>query len=198
LTAVAPLRGRCPTCATHIGPRAGATELLTATVLAILALRAPSPWVLAAWTWAALFGVALALIDSAVLRLPTALTITALTGTLILLAGAAVAAGQPDPLLRSLAAAAGLGLLYLLVVLAPGGGMGPGDAQLAPLIGACLGWLSVAAVVTATLGAVLIAATYVLVMLATRRLRRRDDVPYGVFMLLGAFAMLACGIAAGR
>ena len=195
LTAVAPLRGRCPACAARLGPPTGAVELLAATVLAILALRAPSAWVLAAWSWAALFGVALALIDAAVLRLPTTLTTVAFTGVIVLLAIAAVATRQPHPAIRAIAAAAGLGLLYLLAVLAPAGGMGPGDAKLATLIGACLGWLSIAAVVAATFGAVLLAAGYVIVMLAARRLHSRSEVPFGVFMLLGAFALLASGVA---
>jgi leader peptidase (prepilin peptidase)/N-methyltransferase len=193
LAAVAPLRGRCPTCRTRIGPPAGGVEVLAATVLAVLAVRAPSAWVLAAWIWAALFGVALALIDFAVLRLPTPLTTAAFGGVMVLLAVAATITNQPHALLRAAVAAVGLGLLYLIAVLAPGGGMGPGDARLAPVIGACLGWLSITAVLRATVAAILVGALYVLVMLTIGRLHRRDPVPAGVFMLLGAFLLLASG-----
>ncbi len=188
LAAVAPIRGRCPTCAARIGPPAGSVEVLAAIVLAILAWHAPSVWVLAAWSWAGLLGVALALIDAAVLRLPDTLTVAAGVGVLVLLGAAAVATGQPHALVRALLAALGLGLLYLIAVLA---GMGRGDGQLAPIVGACLGWISIAAVLAATIAAVMIGCVYVLVMLAAKRLRPSDAVPYGPFILLGALAAVA-------
>lgn len=195
LLAVAPLRGRCPNCATRIGPPAGVVEALAAAALAVLAVRAPSAWLLPAWSWAALFGVALALIDVAVLRLPNTLTATAFSGVIVLLAVAAAATNQPRALVRAVLAAVGLGLLYLIAVLAPGSGMGTGDARLAPVIGACLGWLSITAVLQATVAAILVSALYVLVMLAIRRLHRHDPVPAGAFMLIGAFLLLATGTA---
>ena len=191
LLAVAPLRGRCPTCATRIGPPAGAVELLAAAVLAVLAGCAPSAWVLAAWGWAALLGIALAFIDTAMFRLPDPLTTAATTGVLILLGVAAATAGQPHPLIRAVAAALALGLLYLIAVLAPGSGMGRGDAHLAVAVGACLGWRSLGTVADATRDTILLAAGYVLIMLVIRRLRRRDPVAYGVFILLGALLAVA-------
>lgn len=62
-------------------------------------------------------------------------------------------------------------------------GMGRGDGQLAPIVGACLGWISIAAV--------MIGCFYVLVMLAAKRLRPSDAVPYGPFIQLGALAAVA-------
>src|SRR5204863_325886 len=53
-----------------------------------------------------------------------------------------------------------------------------------------LGWVSTTAVVTATIAAVLLAAGYVTAMLADRRIRSTDAVPYGPFMLLGALAAI--------
>ncbi len=84
-----------------------------------------------------------------------------------------------------------LGLLYLVAVLVPGGGMGRGDAHLAVAIGACLGWRGIGAVADATRDTILLAAGWVLIMLAIRRLRRRDPVAYGVFILLGALLAIA-------
>jgi leader peptidase (prepilin peptidase)/N-methyltransferase len=194
LVAVAPLRGRCPACATRIGPPAGPVELIAAAVLAVLAGCAPSAWVLAAWGWAALLGIALAWIDTAMFRLPDTLTIAATAGVLALLSIAAAATDQPHPLIRALTGAVALGLLYLIAVLAPGGGMGRGDAQLAVVIGACLGWRSLGAVADATRDTILLAAGYVLIMLALRRLRRHDPVAYGVFILLGALLAVATDV----
>ena len=186
LLAVAPLRGRCRRCATRIWPRAGVVEALAAVVLAVLAGAAPSAWVLAAWGWAALLGITLAFIDIAVFRLPDILTTAATTGVLVLLSIAAATSGHPHPLIRAVVAALVLGLLYLIAVLAPGGGMGRGDAHLAVATGACLGWRSLGAVAEATRDTILLAAGYVLIMLLVRRLRRRSPIAYGVFILLGA------------
>ena len=191
LLAVAPVRGRCPTCTTRIGPPPGVVEGLAAAVLAVLAASAPSAWVLAAWGWAALLGIALAFIDTAMFRLPDTLTTAATAGVLVLLGVAAATTGQPHPLIRAVVAALVLGLLYLIAVLAPGGGMGRGDAYLAVAVGACLGWRGLGTVADATRDTILLAAGYVLIMLAVRRIRRRDPVAYGVFILLGALLAVA-------
>ncbi len=186
LAAMAPVDGRCPTCRTAIGPPTGAMELVAAVVIALLALHAPSGWVLAAWSWAGLLGVALAAIDAAVHRLPDPLTVAAVLGALLLLCVAAVATDDYPALIRSVLAALGLGLVYLVPILATSTGMGRGDGQLALTIGACLGWVSIPAVLTASVAAVVLAGAYVTAMLATGRLSRRDPVAFGPFMLLGA------------
>ncbi len=189
LAAAAPITGHCPHCDTAIGPPTAAVELLAAAVLVPLAVHAPSGWVFAAWSWAGLLGVALALIDTAVHRLPDLLTLAAAGGALLLLAVAATTTGNPQALLRAVLVALGLGVVYIIPILA-GTGMGRGDAQLALVIGACLGWISIGVVLTATIAAVLLAAAYVTVMLLARRLGRKDPVAFGPFMLVGALAAL--------
>jgi len=188
LAAVAPVDGRCPTCGTVLGPPTGAVELLAATVVAMLALHAPSGWVLAAWCWVGLLGVALAIVDAAVHRLPDPLTVAAALGALLLLSMAAVTTGDYPALLRALLSGLGLGAVYLVPILAGSTGMGRGDGQLALAIGVCLGWVSIAAVLTATIAAVLLAGLYVAVMLLGGHLGRRDAVAYGPFMLFGTLA----------
>jgi leader peptidase (prepilin peptidase)/N-methyltransferase len=54
------------------------------------------------------------------------------------------------------------------------------------LIGACLGWINISAVVIATIAAILLAAAYVVACRLAGRLAARDPVPYGPFMLIGA------------
>ncbi len=191
LAAVGPVDGRCPTCNQQIGPPAAAVEIVTALVLAVLMVRAPSGWVLAAWSWVGLLGVALALVDAAVFRLPDILTTSAAVGTALLLTAAAVTTGDMSALAAAGLGALGLGLFYYLLVLIPGAGMGRGDGQLAIVVGACLGWLGSAVVVTATVAAVLLAAGFVIAELAAGRLNRHDPVPYGPFLLLGALVAVA-------
>lgn len=186
LTAVAPPDGRCPNCTNPIGAPLAAVEVLSATVVALLAVHAPSGWVFTAWCWAGLLGIALAMVDAAVHRLPDILTTAATVGALLLLGAAAAAAGEHLGLVRAVLGAVGLSTVYLLAVLLPGSGMGRGDAQLALVIGACLGWISISAIVTATIAAVLLAAVYVAVLRVAGQLGARDPVPFGPFMLLGA------------
>ena len=104
---------------------------------------------------------------------------------------AAVTTGDLPALASAGLGAVGLGVFYLLLVVVPGAGMGRGDAQLAVVIGGCLGWLGLTAVVTATIAAVLLAAGHVLTGLAAGRMGRRDAVPFGPFMLIGALIAVA-------
>ncbi|WP_157874024.1 prepilin peptidase [Kineococcus radiotolerans] len=67
------------------------------------------------------------------------------------------------------------------------GGMGRGDVRLASLLGLLLGWLSPA---TALLGLALsfvLAAAALVPFLLTHRLQRHTKVPFGPFMLVGAW-----------
>jgi leader peptidase (prepilin peptidase)/N-methyltransferase len=73
-----------------MGPAPGLVEALAVLVVAVLAWRAGSWPELAAWCWVGVFGVALALIDVAVKRLPNVLTSTAALGAL-----AGLTAGTP-------------------------------------------------------------------------------------------------------
>jgi leader peptidase (prepilin peptidase)/N-methyltransferase len=190
VAAVAPPRGRCPACTARVGPVPGVVEVVAAVLLAGLALRAPHGWVLAGWAWAGLLGLVLAVLDAAVLRLPDPLTLAAALGTGLALSAAAITTGHYGNLLRAVVCALVLAAVYLMAVLAPGTGMGRGDAQLALVIGLCLGWVSVTAVITATVAAVLLAGAHVAVQLVTGRIRRADPVPFGPFMLIGALTAL--------
>lgn len=190
LVAVAPVDGRCPICRTVIGPPTGHIEFIAAAVITLLALHAPSAWVLAAWCWTGLLGIALAAIDTTVHRLPDPLTVAAALGTLLLLAVAAVATGDYPALLRAVLGGLGLGLTYLILILATSTGMGRGDGQLALAIGTCLGWINIPTILTATAAAFLLASAYVTTLLVTSRLSRRDPIAFGPFMLLGALTTI--------
>ena len=124
---VLPVTGRCPACHARVGPYPLAAELAASTALAILAVRAASAWELAALAWLTLIAVPLALIDAAVHRLPDRLTATAFTGTLVLLAVAALTAHQPGHLARAAIGAAALACFYLALCLIRPGEMGLGD-----------------------------------------------------------------------
>jgi leader peptidase (prepilin peptidase)/N-methyltransferase len=95
LTAL-PASGSCPSCRTPAGPAGWLIETLAAGIASVLAWRAGSWWLLAAWLWVGLFGVALTLVDVAVKRLPDPLTGTAAFGALaVLTAGPSPGPARP-------------------------------------------------------------------------------------------------------
>jgi leader peptidase (prepilin peptidase)/N-methyltransferase len=187
---VLPVTGRCPACRARIGPYPMAAELAAGGALAVLAARASSGWELAALAWLALTGLPLALIDTAVHRLPDPLTISAFTGTLILLAAAAGTAHQPWPLVRAVIGAAALAGFYLALWLAFPDQLGLGDAKLAASLGLVLGWTSWQALFTGTFIGLALAAVYGGTLMFAHRASRTTQLPLGPFILAGALAAI--------
>lgn len=185
-----PASGRCPHCRAHIGPPAFSAEASTAAVFAAAAAGGATGWFAAAQYWLAACGIALALIDLAVQRLPDVLTLPACGGTLLLLAAAALA-GEPGSLGRAAAAAVVITAAFLLLALFAS--MGLGDVKLAPGIGALLGWTSWTNLWWGTVTGFFLGAVCAATLLAAGR-GRRTQVAFGPFMLIGA---LAVSVAAG-
>jgi leader peptidase (prepilin peptidase)/N-methyltransferase len=186
-----PVTGRCPACRIRVGPYPLVAEVAAGLALAVVAARATSGWELAALAWLVLAAVPLALIDVAVHRLPDPLTAAAFTGTLALLAVAALAGHQPGHLARAVIGAAILACFYLTLWLIRPDGMGLGDAKLAASVGLALGWSSWQALITATFAGFVLAAVYGGVLLTTHRATRTSQLPLGPFILLGTLAAIA-------
>jgi leader peptidase (prepilin peptidase) / N-methyltransferase len=190
MLAVLPPTGRCPGCRRRIGPPAGTVEAVAGLVVALLALATGPVPALAALVWVAVFGVALGFVDLAVHRLPDRLTLPAYGGALVLFGVAALAAGSPGRLGLAVLYGWGMALAYLLLVIAHPAGMGLGDVKLALPLGLALGWFGGAAVVLGAAAGFLIAGVVAVVLLALRRVGRRDSIAHGPAMLLGALAVV--------
>ena len=186
-----PPSGRCRFCRSRVGPPPAAVELLTAAVLAVLAVRVTSGWELAALGWLTIVAVPLAFIDVAVRRLPDPLTASAYVGTVGLLAAAALATHHPGQLGRAVLAGAGLASLYLIMLFVSPASIGPGDGKLAASVGTALGWLGWGALVTGALACFMAAALFAVALLALRRARLSDHIAFGPFILLGALVAIA-------
>ncbi|MFI5986993.1 prepilin peptidase [Streptomyces sp. NPDC051555] len=180
-----PLSGRCPDCRKRIGPPALAAEVTGAAMFAAIALGGASGWFAAAQYWLAACGIALALVDLAVQRLPDVLTLPACAGTLLLLTGATLA-GEPGSLGRAAAAAAVVTAVFILLAFIAN--MGLGDVKLAPATGALLGWHSWTSLWWGTVAGFLIGAVCATALLAAGR-DRRAQVAFGPFMIIGALAV---------
>ena len=64
--------------------------------------------------------------------------------------------------------------------------------RLAPILGLALGWLGLRYVLLGFFSANLIGAIVAISLIATKRMSRQQQIPYGVFLALGTlFAVLA-------
>lgn len=131
-------------------------------------------------------GVMLSVIDVDVHRLPEGLTLPAAGAQLGLVTVTAGVTGRWTDLAWSAACGVGSWVVYLLLALTPGGGMGLGDGTFGALVGLTVGSLHPLAAIVAVIAAFATAAAWALVGLLTRRLARSTELPFGPFIFLGA------------
>lgn len=199
------LRGRCRDCAVRISSRYPLVELATMALFAAMALRfidadgaAEGARVLPAFLYLAAIGIALALIDIDVKRLPDAITLPSYPLAFVLLAGASVLGAGGVPLLRAAIGALIMFAVYFALWFAVPGGMGFGDVKLAGVLGLHLAWLGWDILAVGLLAGWLFGGAFGVVMIASRRGGRKTKVPFGPFMIAGALAAVFFGEAAAR
>jgi leader peptidase (prepilin peptidase)/N-methyltransferase len=173
------LRGRCRACREPISWAYPALELITGVIWAgIAALYGP--------TWHALQGailfsllLAIAIIDARHYLIPDALSLGGLGAGLAL----ALLPGAPTPLSAVLGALLGFSLLFVVGVVGEWAfrkpAMGGGDMKMMAMVGAFLG--PAGAMLTIFLGA--LAGTLIFGPIS---LKTKKEVPFGVFLALGA------------
>lgn len=188
------LRGRCRDCGAPIAARYPAVEVATGALFAAAAVRFGADWALPAFAvfFAALLAVAV--IDLDLFIIPNRIVYPALVAAIPLLSIPAVIDGDVDRLAR--AAAGGLlAWIGLLVVhLISPRGMGFGDVRLAAVIGVYTGWISLLHVLLAIFLGFASASVVGVVLLASGRKGRKDPVPFGPFLALGAVSAVLFGV----
>lgn len=200
------LRGRCRQCATPISMRYPAVELATALALAGVAwwwvtiAGLPDAATVLAWSLGltafmtlAVASVVLALIDLAEHRLPNAIVYPTTAIVLSLLAATALVTNQPERLLQLAIGGLGLGALYLVIVLVAPRGMGMGDLKLSVVLGGAAAWVSYPALIVAGFAPFLLGGLFAVALLAFRRVARRTRIPFGPWMLVGAWIGIVAG-----
>jgi leader peptidase (prepilin peptidase) / N-methyltransferase len=187
------LRGRCRYCGTAISARYPAVELATAALFVVLTLRLGFDAALPAFLYLGAIGVALAMIDIDVKRLPDAIVLPSYVVALALLTVAAAVGDDWSDLGRGIAGMALLyGFYFLLCFIYPAG-MGFGDVKLAGILGLYLAWLGWAELVTGAFLGFLYGGVLGLALILVRRAGRRAKIPFGPFMLLGALTAILWG-----
>jgi leader peptidase (prepilin peptidase)/N-methyltransferase len=206
------LRGRCRYCRTPIAARYPAVELFTAVLFGFVAWGVASEafsvparstsgvlavvstaLTLVALLYLAAVSIALAFIDIEHHKLPNAITLPSYVIGAVLLALSSLLAGDASSLLRAAIGGAGLFAAYYLLAMLYRGGMGFGDVKLAGILGSYLGWFGWAEFAVGAFAPFLLGGVFSVVLLALKRAGRATKVPFGPWMLAGAWVGIGCG-----
>ncbi|GAA1948796.1 prepilin peptidase [Microbacterium deminutum] len=209
------LRGTCASCGTGISVRYPIVEALTGVAFAgvtwwvlIVASMGSAPlrdgssartdqWSLAvlisAYLYFAAISIVLTLLDLDTHRLPNAIVLPSYLVGGILLTLASLLSGDWAALVRGGVGMVALYTFYFIVRLIRPGGMGGGDVKLSGVVGLYLGYLGWAALVVGAFAAFLWGGIFGIALIALRQAGRKTAIPFGPWILAGAWTGILMG-----
>ncbi len=190
------LRGRCRDCSAAISRRYPLVEAGIAVAFGLIGWWLGPSWALPAFCYLAAVTVVLALIDLDVHRLPDRIVLPSYAvGTALLALASWNPTGTADwsALLHGLIGGAAMFAVYFLILLVYPAGMGLGDVKLAGLLGVYLGWMGWGALAVGWFAAFLLGGVFSIILLAVHRAGRKTAIPFGPWMLAGAWVGLVAG-----
>jgi leader peptidase (prepilin peptidase)/N-methyltransferase len=201
------LGGKCRDCRASISARYPIVELATGLFFVLVAARLWSLTdvptessavvsrllALVAFLWLAGVSVALAVIDLEHHRLPNAIVLPSYAVGGALLAASSILVGDWSAIVRAAIGLASLFAFYLIAALSYPGGMGFGDVKLAGVLGLYLAWLGWGEFAVGAFAAFLLGGVFAVVLLVTRRVQRTGGIPFGPWMLAGAWVGVFAG-----
>ncbi|MGQ0465220.1 MAG: prepilin peptidase [Sporichthyaceae bacterium] len=189
------LHGKCRDCRAPISARYPLVELACAVLFGALALKLGADPVLPALLVLGAAGIALALIDLDVQRLPFVITVPMFGVLAALLVVDGLADGWSPAKTGLLSMAVWFGLYGGLWLGTAGRGMGLGDVVLAPSLGLALGWLGWGPSLVGLMAGFGTGAAVGVAMMVAGKAKRRSALPFGPFMLTGAAVGIFVGSA---
>jgi leader peptidase (prepilin peptidase)/N-methyltransferase len=201
------LRGRCRGCAQPISARYPLVEAGTAIAFVLVTARfgpavveaqsapdaAAGAIELVAFLTLTAVSIALALIDLDTRRLPNVIVVPSLLAGILLLGVAALLRGDIPALIGAGVGGAGLFVFYFALAVAKPGGMGFGDVKLAAVLGLYLGFLGWGSLLVGAFAAFIFGGVFGLVLLIVRKAGRKTAIPFGPWMILGAWLGVFAG-----
>ena len=187
------LRGRCRYCNTPIPRRLLWVEVGTGVLFAYLYWHYGFSIELAVVTLYCCLFLVLMVIDLEYHILPNKLVYPGIVVALAISVAFSVLPNNLEivPEIKSAAAGGGIGLgLFLLIIVVSRGGMGWGDVKMASLIGLVIGY---PLVFVALFLAVVSGGLISWVLILTKAKSRKQSIPFGPFLSLGAIATLLWG-----
>lgn len=171
-------------------PVLAAVSAMACTILA--AAVGPRPE-LVVWLLLVPVGLLLATVDFTVHRLPDIVTLPLAAIALIGLGGATLMPAAGGSWRTALLGSLTLGACYFVLFLINPRGFGFGDVKLAPALGAVLGWYGWGILLIGTFAGYLFGALYGVGLILTRRAGRKSTIPFGPFLVAGAFVGILLG-----
>jgi leader peptidase (prepilin peptidase)/N-methyltransferase len=175
------------------GPRTTPLVIATALVCAVLAAATGTRPEVGVWLLLAPVWVLLTVVDFRVRRLPDPLTLPFAAAALVLLGLTALVPEHAGEWTTALLGSLALGGGYFVLFLINPAGMGFGDVKLALGAGAVLGWYGWPTVMLGTFAGFLLGALYGGALVVARRAGRKTAIPFGPFLISGAFLGLLAG-----
>lgn len=158
-----------------------------------LALSAPSLWIVPAHVTFGLLMLLLTVTDLDTKLIPNRILLPGTVAGIFLLVGGAIPAGMVADLPRAAVAGGAYFALMVILALLARGGLGFGDVKLAFVIGVFAGFGSWGHLAVAILGGFVLGGVTSIILLVTRRVGRKDSIPFGPFMTSAAVLTLVFG-----
>jgi leader peptidase (prepilin peptidase)/N-methyltransferase len=187
------LRGRCRDCDALISIRYPIVEAVTAALFGATAAIIGESWTLPAYLWFVGVTIVLVLTDLDLKRIPNAILYPGTIVAVVLLAAGAAADRALEPLWRAFAGGVIYFAVLLVIALLARGGFGFGDVKLAFLLGMFAGHRSWESIPVAVFAAFVVGGVVSAGLLVAQRAGRKDAIPFGPALVIGAYVAIAWG-----
>jgi leader peptidase (prepilin peptidase)/N-methyltransferase len=181
-----------------ISPRYLLVEITTATLFTLITWKFPPTSLsttldLLALLYLAAVSITLALIDLDTHTLPNRIVLPSYIVGTFLMGASAFVSGELTSLTRALVGAVLMWSLYFLMAIAYNGGMGFGDVKTAGALGLFLGYLGWKVLIVGAFSAFLLGGIFALGLIVTKKAKTRTGIPFGPWMLIGAWIGIFLG-----
>jgi len=187
------LGGRCRYCSARISIRYPLVELATAGLFAWTTIVIGAQWTLPAFLWFVGVTIALTLTDLDHKLIPNRILFPSAAVAVVLLGLGTLLDRELGAYGRAILAGAAYFAVLLLIALVARGGFGFGDVKLAGFLGLYAGYLGWGELLVALFMPFAVGGVISIVLLITRIKGRKDAIPFGPYMVLGAYLAVFLG-----